>query len=150
MNIDPHLCVAFALCLAGTACKPDADGAGASSAPATAAPASTTARGATAGAGTGASATTPPATAGKLLGSCMIMNVACSDYYGASSPDTVKKVCESVGKWSDGACPSSGIQGTCTKAEPGGVTSKSHTYPPGTRATAKQACDNTPGGVFSG
>lgn len=91
-----------------------------------------------------------PAAAGKLMGSCMIMGVACSDYYGAVSSDTVKKICQSVGKWSDGACPTAGIQGTCTKSEPGGIVNKTHTYPPGTPATAKKACDNTPGGVFSG
>lgn len=91
-----------------------------------------------------------PAAPGKLLGSCMIMGVACSDYYGTASVDMLKGVCKSVGKWSDGACPTAGIQGTCTKTEPGGIINKTHTYPPGTPATAKQACDNTPGGVFSG
>jgi hypothetical protein len=80
----------------------------------------------------------------------MIMGVACSDYYASGDNDQLKKACQSAGKWSDGACPTGGIQGTCTKTEAGGIVNKAHTYPPGTKATAKQACDNTPGGVFSG
>jgi hypothetical protein len=96
---------------------------------------------------TGAAAA--PVGGGKLLGSCMVAGIACSDYYGASA-DAVKGVCKSVGTWSDGACPTAGVQGTCTKPEPGGITSKTHTYPPGTKASAKKACDHTPGGGFSG
>jgi hypothetical protein len=75
------------------------------------------------------------------------MGVACSDYYGPDG-SAAKAACLSVGKWSDGPCHGGSV-GTCTKTEPGGILNKAHTYPPGTRATAKQACDNTPGGVFS-
>ena len=90
-----------------------------------------------------------PPTAGKLLGSCAIAGVACSDYYGSSDVTPVKSACEAVGKWNPGACPAGGV-GTCTKTEPGGIVNKTHSYPPGTAATSKMACDNTPGGVFSG
>jgi hypothetical protein len=90
----------------------------------------------------------PAAAPGKHVGSCTIMGVACSDYYGASG-DAAKKACVAFGKWSDGPCPPTNVQGTCTKTEPGGLVNRTHTYPPGTPATAKTACDNTPGGVFS-
>ncbi|MFO0567926.1 MAG: hypothetical protein U0263_19865 [Polyangiaceae bacterium] len=93
-------------------------------------------------------AAAPNAAPGKLLGSCSIGGVACSDYYGAADVTPVKSACQSVGKWSDGACPSGSV-GTCTKTEPGGIVNKAHTYAPGTPATAKKTCDNTPGGVYS-
>ncbi len=89
------------------------------------------------------------AVGGTLMGSCGIGGVACSDYYGSGSSDGLKKVCLMVGKWSDGACPTANIQGTCTKTEGGGILNKAHTYPPGTPVSAKTACDNTPGGAFS-
>jgi len=79
----------------------------------------------------------------------MIASVACSDYYGGASAAPVKAACQMVGKWSDGACPPGSV-GTCTKSEAGGIVNKTTTYPPGTKETAKTACDNTPGGVFSG
>ena len=100
----------------------------------------------TTGNATGPTAQLPAA--GKLMGSCMIAGVACSDYHGSANVAPVKSACQAVGKWSDGACPA-GAVGTCTKSEPGGIVNKAHTYPPGTRATSKMACDNTPGGVFS-
>ena len=115
----------------------------------------------TSGPATGAAPTapTPPApvaappaaapAADKLLGSCAIANLACSDYYGSADVTPIKSACESVGTWSDGPCRA-GAVGTCTKTEAGGITNKAYTYAPGTAATAKQACDNTPGGSFSG
>ncbi|MBK7074944.1 MAG: hypothetical protein IPH44_21855 [Myxococcales bacterium] len=108
---------------------------------------------ATAGtAGTGAAAPTPsaaPAAAAKLLGSCAIADIACSDYYGSGDVTPIKSACDGVGTWSDGPCRA-GAVGTCTKTEAGGVINKASTYPPGTPASSKQACDNTPGGVYAG
>jgi hypothetical protein len=90
-----------------------------------------------------------PAAGGKHLGSCTIMGIACSDYTGSALPDVLRQSCEGVGKWSEGACPTAGVQGTCTKPEPGGIVNATHSYAPGTPETAKKACDNTPGGVFT-
>lgn len=130
-------------------CKQDADSSGASN---TQQPGNPTEPATTATAATAATTTTtaPAGAPGKLMGSCMIMGVACSDYYGSADKEIVKKACQAAGKWSDTACPTAGVQGTCTKTELGGIVNKTHTYPPGTKATAKEACDNTPGGVFSG
>ena len=93
-------------------------------------------------------AAAPAATPDQLMGSCSIQGVACSDYYGAPNP-TVQKACEGFGTWKTSACPAAGRVGTCTRQELPGVVNKTHSYPPGTAATAKKACDNTPGGVFS-
>lgn len=86
--------------------------------------------------------------AGGLLGSCAIAEIACSDYYGAGDVAPLKNACAGAGTWSDAACRA-GAVGTCTTTEAGGITNKAHTYPPGTPASAKQACANTPGGVYS-
>lgn len=123
-------------------CKQDADSSGASSTQPPGSPADPLAVATT-------TTTAPAGAPGKLMGSCMIMGVACSDYYGSGDTEIVKKACQAAGKWSDTACPTAGVQGTCTKTELGGIVNKTHSYPPGTKATAKQACDNTPGGVFS-
>ena len=127
-------------------CKQDADSSGSTSTQPPSSPADPPAVAAT----TTTTTTAPAAAPGKLMGSCMIMGVACSDYYGSGDTEIVKKACQAAGKWSDTACPTAGVQGTCTKTEPGGIVNKTHTYPPGTKATSKEACDNTPGGVFSG
>ncbi len=84
-----------------------------------------------------------------VKGSCSFMGVSCSDYQGDASPAPLKEMClKYSGKWSDGPCPRAGIQGVCTKLEPP-FRNVTYTYPPGTAATSKKACDNTPGGVFS-
>jgi pyruvate dehydrogenase E2 component (dihydrolipoamide acetyltransferase) len=112
--------------------------------PSTPAPAAAPAPAATAAAASAAPAATPD----QLMGSCSIQGVACSDYYGAPNP-TVQKACAGVGTWKTSACPAAGSVGTCTRQEVPGVVNRTHSYPPGTAATAKKACDNTPGGVFS-
>ena len=102
----------------------------------------------TAPAPTDTAAPTAPPAADKLLGSCAIASIACSDYYGSADVAPLKSACAGAGTWSDGPCPAGSV-GTCTKSEGGGITNKAHTYPPGTPASAQKACANTPGGVYS-
>jgi phage tail sheath gpL-like len=85
----------------------------------------------------------------KVQGSCSIMGLSCSDYQGDASPTVLKATCEKYsGKWSNGPCPRDKIQGICTKLE-APFRNITYTYPPGTAETARTACTNTPGGVFS-
>jgi hypothetical protein len=85
----------------------------------------------------------------QVQGSCSFMGVSCADFQGNEVPKLPKQQCDKYGgKWSNGPCPRDKIQGICTKLEPPFRT-VTYSYPPGTLATAKQACDNTPGGVFS-
>jgi hypothetical protein len=85
--------------------------------------------------------------AGDLLGSCSVAAVSCTDFDKAVGPEA-KAACVKYGlTWSDGACPTAKVVGTCVKKEGKGF-GYTHSYPPGTAATAKQACTNTPGGAF--
>jgi hypothetical protein len=96
-------------------------------------------------------ATAPRAAAisDQVQGSCSIMALSCSDYQGDAASTVLKATCERYsGKWSDGPCPREKIQGICTKLEPP-FRNITYTYPPGTAETARTACTNTPGGVFS-
>jgi hypothetical protein len=102
-------------------------------------------------AATAPAATAPAAAAisDKVQGSCSIMGLSCSDYQGDASPTVLKATCEKYsGKWSNGPCPRDKIQGICTKLE-APFRNITYTYPPGTAETARTACTNTPGGVFS-
>ncbi len=84
-----------------------------------------------------------------VQGSCSVMGLSCSDFQGDVPATQPKAMCEKYGgKWSDAACPRERIQGICTKLDPP-FRNVTYSYPPGTVETAKKACGNTPGGVFS-
>jgi len=77
------------------------------------------------------------------------MGLSCSDFQGDVPATQPKAMCEKYGgKWSELACPRDKVQGICTKLEPP-FRNVTYSYPPGTVETAKTACSNTPGGVFS-
>lgn len=85
--------------------------------------------------------------AGDLLGSCSVANVSCTDFDKAVGPEAKDTCLKYKLTWSDKACPTEKVVGTCVKKEGKGF-GYTHSYPPGTAATAKQACTNTPGGTF--
>lgn len=84
---------------------------------------------------------------GDLLGSCAVATMSCTDYEKAVGAGAKEACLKYKLTWSDEACPTAGVVGTCVKKE-GGGRGYTHSYPPGTAATAKKACDNTPGGAF--
>lgn len=85
----------------------------------------------------------------RLLGSCRLAPFACVDYVGSGATAPAHAACHDLGTWSDDPCPVEDVQGTCTRAEPEGFRSRTHAYPPGTEAIARQACGQTPGGTFT-
>lgn len=91
-------------------------------------------------------ARTAPKT-GDLLGSCGVAGVSCTDFEKSAGPGAKEACLKYKLTWSDKACATKDVVGTCVKKEGGGQ-SYTHSYPPGTAATAKTACTNTPGGTF--
>jgi len=84
--------------------------------------------------------------AGQLLGSCSVGELSCTDFEKAVGGEAKAACLKYKLNWSEKACPAKAV-GTCVKKE-GAGRSYTHTYAPGTPATAKQACTNTPGGTF--
>jgi len=89
-----------------------------------------------------------PLTAAPLLGSCTVPGaLSCTDFekaVGAGARDACIKYKLT---WSEAACPTAKVVGTCVKKE-GGGRSFTRSYSPGTPDIAKKACTNTPGGTF--
>jgi hypothetical protein len=84
---------------------------------------------------------------GQHLGSCTVAGVSCVDFekgVGAAAREACLKYKLA---WSDAACPTEKVVGTCVKRE-GAGRSFTHSYPPGTVDTARKACAGTAGGVF--
>ncbi len=81
-------------------------------------------------------------------GSCsMAGGMVCSDYDAAMKADAKDACLKYKMTWSDKACPTAKVVGTCVKPEGAGK-SYTHMYPPGSVEASKKACSNTPGGVF--
>lgn len=89
---------------------------------------------------------TAPA-AGQLLGSCSVGELSCTDFEKGVGSEAKAACVKYKLVWSEKACPAKKVVGTCVKKEGAGL-SYTHSYAPGTPATAKQACANTPGGTF--
>lgn len=84
---------------------------------------------------------------GQLLGSCRVSDLSCTDYEKAVGPGARDACIKFKLTWSDAPCPAARRVATCVTRE-GAGRAFTQSYPPSTPAIAKQACDNTPGGVF--